>query len=322
MNDAIVTRNIVKRYGRGCALDGFSLSVPLRSVMGLVGRNGAGKTTWMMTVAGFVMPTSGEIDILGQGPFDASRHSGRVSILPQDSELPLEARAQDLLVTYARLQGLSAAEARKSAASLLGALNLADRAKSTIRSLSHGMRKRVMIAQAFIGRPEVVMLDEPLSGLDPVEMDRMRSFILSRRGRQTVIISSHHLDDIEKLCTHVAFISSGRLERVSALSSLTSESGRIVYSLKRAPADIAALEALLPGASASWDVSRSALAVEFDASVPPEDANAALVPHLTGCGLVGITPGRTLEQVYLRDFGGGPPGSAAAHAAPARRTSP
>ena len=305
MNDAIVTRGLVKRYGRGNALDGFSLSVPARSVMGLVGRNGAGKTTWMMTVAGFVMPTAGEIDILGQGPFDASRHSGRISILPQDSELPLEARAEDLLISYARLQGLSAAEAKKSASSLLAALNLADRAKSTIRSLSHGMRKRVMIAQAFIGNPEVIMLDEPLSGLDPVEMNRMRSFILSRRGKQTIIISSHHLDDVQKLCTHVAFISSGKLENVSTLAALTSESGRIVYNLKSQPADLAKIEGALPGVSLSWNADTSALTAEFDSSTPPEEANKALVPALLECGLVSITTGRTLEQAYLQGKGYG-----------------
>ncbi len=305
MNDAIVTRGLVKRYGRGNALDGFSLSVPARSVMGLVGRNGAGKTTWMMTVAGFVMPTAGEIDILGQGPFDASRHSGRISILPQDSELPLEARAEDLLISYARLQGLSAAEAKKSASSLLAALNLADRAKSTIRSLSHGMRKRVMIAQAFIGNPEVIMLDEPLSGLDPVEMNRMRSFILSRRGKQTIIISSHHLDDVQKLCTHVAFISSGKLENVSTLAALTSESGRIVYNLKSQPADLAKIEGALPGVSLSWNADTAALTAEFDSSTPPEEANKALVPALLECGLVSITTGRTLEQAYLQGKGYG-----------------
>ena len=303
MNDAIVTRSLVKRYGRGSALDGFSLAVPSRSVMGLVGRNGAGKTTWMMAVAGFVMPDSGKIDILGQGPFDASRHSGRISILPQDSELPLEARAEDLLVGYARLQGLSAAAAGKSATGLLKALNLGDRAKSTIRSLSHGMRKRVMIAQAFIGNPEVVMLDEPLSGLDPVEMDRMRAFILSRRGKQTIVVSSHHLDDIQKLCTHVAFIAAGRLERVSALEAITSKSGRVVYTLKSRPGDIDSIAALVPGAVLSWNLEASTLTAEFDSSIPPEEANAAFVPALLKCGIVGIVPGRTLEQAYLQGFG-------------------
>jgi len=300
MNEAIVTRNLVKRYGRHRALDGFTLAVPSYSITGLVGRNGAGKTTWMMTVAGFVMPTSGEVSLLSSGPFDASRHSGRFSILPQDSELPPTACPRELLVRYARLQGLPADKAEKSADSLLKVFNLADKAARPVRSLSHGMRKRVMVAQAFIGSPEVVMLDEPLSGLDPVEADRMRSFILSYRGKSTVVISSHQLDDIQKLCTHVAFVDAGKVERIVSLSSITSESGRVVYTLRRAPSDMPALEALMEGLSLAWSERDSALTAEFDSSVAPDVLNSLLLPRLIPCGIVSVVSGRTLEQAYLR----------------------
>lgn len=299
MNDALVTRNLVKRYGRSRALDGFTLSVPSRAVLGLVGCNGAGKTTWMMTVAGFVMPTSGEINILGRGRFNAHVHSGRLAILPQDSELPLEEKARDLLVRYARLQGLAASAAGRAADGLLAAFNLADKAKAPIRSLSHGMRKRMMVAQAFLGDPEIVLLDEPLSGLDPVEQDRMRAFFLSRRGQTTMVISSHQLTDIEKLCTHVAFVSSGRVTGVEALAKLTSDSGRIVYRLRNRPADLAALEAELAGGRCAWDDAAHELTVDFDDARTPEGVNAALVPRLLPLGLVAITAGRTLEQAYL-----------------------
>ena len=166
---AIVTRDLVKKYGRRRALDGFTLSVPHGSILGLVGPNGAGKTTWMMVVAGFIRANAGEIDVLGKGTFDARIHAGRLAILPQDSELPLESRPRDLLFRFGRLQGLGAAAARKSASDVLEAVNLSDRADATIRSLSHGMRKRVMLAQCFVGNPEVVLLDEPLNGLDPAE---------------------------------------------------------------------------------------------------------------------------------------------------------
>lgn len=300
MNEALVTRNLVKRYGRNRALDGFTLSVPVRSVLGLVGCNGAGKTTWMMTVAGFVQPTSGEINILGKGRFDAQVHSGRLSILPQDSELPLEERARDLLVRYARLQGLSAPAARAAADELLAAFNLAGKANSPIRSLSHGMRKRVMVAQAFIGNPEIVLLDEPLSGLDPVEQDRMRAFFLARRGHTTMVVSSHQLTDIEKLCTHVAFVSAGRVTGVETLAKLTSDSGRLVYRLRSRPADLAALETELAGGRCSWNETTLELTVDFDDVRTPEGVNAALVPRLLPSGLVSITAGRTLEQAYLR----------------------
>ena len=218
---ALETRNLVKRYGRRRVLDGFTLAVPRGAVLGLVGANGAGKTTWMMTVAGLLRPASGTIDILGGGPFDAAVHAGRLALLPQDSELPLEATPMGLFYRFGRLQGLSADAARHSAAEVLKAVNLADRAKSSIRSLSHGMRTRVRVAQCFLGNPELVLLDEPLNGLDPLEADRLRRFLRSRAGNQTIVISSHNLHDVEQLCTHVAFVENGRVTRMDTLSELT-----------------------------------------------------------------------------------------------------
>lgn len=297
--DAVVARNLVKKYGRGYALNGFSLSVPVGSTMGLVGRNGAGKTTLMMIMAGFVLPSSGSIDILRCGAFNAARHGGRLSILPQDSELPLEARARELLVRYARLQGLQPAAAKKSADELVAAFNLEAHADKRIRALSHGMRKRIMVAQAFIGDPEIVLLDEPLSGLDPVEAFRMRDFIRARRARQTVVISSHNLDDIEKLCTHVAFIDGGKLERVDLLSAITSGSGRIVYTLKRRPDDLTALERLERSLSLSWDGDSGVLTAVFSEDVPPETVNAKLLPELLAFGVVSVVSGRSLAEAYL-----------------------
>ena len=294
MNEAIVTRNLVKRYGAGRALDGFTLAVPLGATLGLVGRNGAGKTTWMMTVAGLVRPDAGDVNVLGRGPFDADCHSGRLSILPQDSELPLEACPRELLVRYARLQGLSSAAAAKAADELLAAFNLADKARSAIRSLSHGMRKRVTVAQAFIGEPQIVLLDEPLSGLDPEEANRMRTFFRARRGRTTLVVSSHQLDDIEKLCTHVAFVEQGRVERMETLAALTAAAGRIVYGLARTPENVRA-----EGLSLDWNAERGELSAEYDAARSVEDVNAELLPRLLPFGVRSVTSGRSLEEVYL-----------------------
>ncbi len=297
MNEPIITRGLSKRYGRNQVLDGFTLAVPSGSITGLIGRNGAGKTTWMMSVAGFVIPDAGEVSILGSGPFDARLHGGRFTILPQDSDLPLEGRVRPLLVNYARLQGLSAKDAGDSADRLIRALNLADKANSTIRSLSHGMRKRVMIAQAFLGNPEVVLLDEPISGLDPVEADRLRSFILSLRGKTTIVISSHQLDDIEKLCTHVAFVSDGKVERMENIRSITSETGRISYELKSVPLDFAALESLCPGITLESE--DNLLVATFPETLSVASVNAALLPRLVSYGVIAVTPGRSLEQAYI-----------------------
>lgn len=301
MNAAVATRDLVKRYGRRCALDGFSLEIPRGSVTGLVGPNGAGKTTWMMAVAGFLKTDSGTVDVLGQGPFDAAVHSGRVAILPQDSEMPPEACPRALLVAYARLQGLSAPAARRSADEVLAAVNLLDRAESPIRTLSHGMRRRVAVAQCFLGAPELVLLDEPLNGLDPVEADRLRRYFLSHRGRRTLVVSSHNLNDVETLSTHVAFIAKGRVTRFAETKTLTRDSGRVVYGLSREPSDRAALEAALPGASFVWSAA-GALECAFDAETPVADVNRRLLPVLLAQGdVLSVTPGQSLEQVYLKE---------------------
>lgn len=301
IGSAIVTRNIVKKRGRCRALDGLTLSVPRGSILGLVGENGAGKTTWMMTVAGFLSPDSGEIDILGGGPFDAERHSGRIAILPQDSELPLEMSPYDALYRFGRLQGLSAHAARRSAQGALAAVNLSDRAKAPVRTLSHGMRKRAMVAQCFIGNPDIVLLDEPLNGLDPVEADRLRRFILAQKGRRTVVVSSHNLEDVERLCTHVALIGRGRLTRMDTLASITHGTDRVAYALASRPADIDALVTAVPGGSLEWRDDGNILICSlgsFGGGVA--EVNRVLLPAiLAQTDVLSVTPGQSLEEAFL-----------------------
>jgi len=298
---ALSTRDLVKRYGRRRALDGFTLAVPRGAVMGLVGANGAGKTTWMMAVAGFLRISSGSIDLLGRGPFDAATHSGRFAILPQDSALPLEAHPEALLYRYARMQGLSSDAARRSTGEMLAAVNLSDRARSSIRSLSHGMRMRVRLAQCFIGSPEVVLLDEPLNGLDPVEADRVRRFLRERRGRQTIVISSHNLHDIETLCSHVAFVEKGRVARTSTLEAITRASNRVTYTLAAEPSDMAALSAVVPGATFAWTAETHDLVCTFEAADGDVAAiNRKLLPALLAqTDVLAVSSGLSLEQAYL-----------------------
>ena len=209
---AIESRNLVKCYGKRRALDGFSLAIPRGCVLGLVGPNGAGKTTWMMSVARLVRYESGSIAF-----------TGTLGLLPQDSELPLEMSARSLLIGLAGLQGMTSPDAKAAAASVLAKVNLLDRADASVRSLSHGMRKRVMTAQCFLGDPDLVLLDEPMTGLDPVEAERLRKVILERKDRKTTVISSHNLLDLERLCTHIAFVDKGRVRRFGSLAELTAD---------------------------------------------------------------------------------------------------
>ena len=301
IGSAIVTRDLVKRRGKHRALDGLTLSVPRGSILGLVGENGAGKTTWMMTVAGFLRPDAGEINLLGLGPFDAERHAGRISILPQDSELPLESTPMGALYRFGRLQGLSSESARKSAHDALTAVNLLDRANATVRTLSHGMRKRAMVAQCFVGNPEIVLLDEPLNGLDPVEADRLRRFIASQRGRRTVVVSSHNLEDVERLCTHVAVIGRGRLARMDTVAAITHGTDRIVYTLLSEPKDMAALSSAVPGAAFEWRDSGKTLVCSFGQKTGGvAEVNRVLLPALlTQTDVISVMPGQSLEEAFL-----------------------
>ena len=221
---AVSSRGLVKRYGKRRALDGFTIDVPEGCVMGLVGPNGAGKTTWMMAVAGLVRTESGTIGLFGSSrPFAAALHSGRLAILPQDSELPLESTPEGFLRGLARLQGLDADATKASVREVLDAVNLTDRARASIRSLSHGMRKRLMAAQCFLGEPKLILLDEPMNGLDPEEAVRFRNLILSRREGCTVVVSSHNLADLEKFCTHITFVRDGKVLKTAALKDLTAD---------------------------------------------------------------------------------------------------
>ncbi len=305
MDIAIDTRDLVKCYGARRALDGLTLSVPRYSLLGLIGPNGAGKTTWMMSVAGFLRLNSGSIDLLGEGPFDTRAHRGRLSILPQDSDLPLESRPLELLTHYGLLQGLTRREAARSAAEILDDVHLGDRVNAPIRSLSHGMRKRVMIAQCFLGHPEVILLDEPLSGLDPREVSHMRDLIRRRRGRQTVVISSHNLHDIEQVCDHVAFVEKGRAVRVAPLAEVTGAASLLVYHLTCAPLDLGALAAAAPQTTLSLSSDGLQLTCSYHPrDLSPDAVNRLLLPALLDqpCGLLSVSQGSSLESAYLKSL--------------------
>lgn len=303
MHPALKTENLVKCYGSRRALDGLTLAVPRQSITGLVGANGAGKTTLMLSVAGYLRPTSGTIDVLGNGPFDADIHGGRVAILPQDSELPLSSRAYELLVHYGRLQGLKTHVAQREARAMLEAVHLGDRLDSPMRTLSHGMRKRVMMAQCFIGYPELVLLDEPLSGLDPIEVAHMRAFIAARRRKQAIVISSHNLHDIEQLCDQVAFVEKGKLVRFASLEELTGRSSVLVYQLSRPVADLSVLYVGVPD---DFEIQINSEKAQLICRYPAARYQADTVNHLLlprvmeQTGVVTVAQGYSLESEYLR----------------------
>lgn len=300
---ALEAAGLVKTYGRRRALDGLNLEIPAGCIFGLVGANGAGKTTLMSVCVGLLRPNAGRLSLLGDGPFHPARHAGRVSLLPQDSRLPLHARVAELLRCYGRLQGVPADEIDPQVERLLAWVNLADRAHAPIRTLSHGMVRRVTIAQAFLGDPELVLLDEPLSGLDPREVVRIRDLLLQRRGRQTIVISSHALDEIERLCDQVAFIDHGRRIKQDTLRALTRRHTDITYRLAPAPAPLPLerLQQALPAATWQPSPDGRALTVSAAGDIDLATVNATVLPILlaAGVGVEEIRRGSGLEHAYL-----------------------
>lgn len=300
---ALQIRGLRKRYGRRQALDGLDLDVPRGSLFGLVGSNGAGKTTMMNCCAGLLHTDGGDIDLLGRGAPDPVRHRGLCSILPQDARLPLHARVGELMMYYGALLGIRNKDLEAQVGQLLEWVNLSDRRDAAVRTLSHGMMRRLTVAQAFIGQPQLVFLDEPMSGLDPREVNRMRRLLVERPPGQTIVISSHILGELEAICDHVAFIEKGRLVKQGPLAAMMRHHHRLVYRLRASALPMDRLRAAVPGAAWTVDEPGSTLELTFDdASLDPVEVNGAVLRILLddGVGVVEVVRGSDLEREFLQ----------------------
>lgn len=303
MTPALRFEGVTKRFGKRRALDTCDWTVPAGTLYGLIGHNGAGKTTAMAVAVGLLHTQAGRVDLLGEGPFDAARHGGRVALLPQDAQLPGDSHALDVLQFYARLQGLTRIAARDQAVALIEQVHLSNRAETPLRALSHGMRKRVMIAQCFLGEPELILLDEPLSGLDPYEVAHMRAFLKAKRSEVTLVISSHNLHELELLCDYVGFMTNGRCTREGTLDAIMGRRQTIIYSVDEDPTP--ALTSLIEQENECtfhYDASTRTLTCHYPAArYTPAAWNALLLPHLlqADIGITAIQDGQRLEDAYL-----------------------
>lgn len=296
--------NVDKRYGGLTALDKITFGIPAGAICGLVGPNGSGKTTTMGVLSGILRHQSGTVNLLGEGPFCARKHAGRVSLMPQDSTPSPHFSLRSLLTHLARLQGLSEPNARKQAEQRLEEVRLSDRGDARYGELSHGMRRRFSIAQALLGSPELIMLDEPTSGLDPELVVRIREVIASARGRATLLVSSHVLSELETLCDYVVFVDKGRCVREGTLKEVTAATNTVRYTLARdqdfTPQARSQVELALQGSSLRW--SPPVLTVHAPRSQSVEEVNRLCIPALfsAGLGLQSVEAGDSLEETYLR----------------------
>jgi len=210
---------LVKRYGDVLALDGCSLNVPSGHPVGLPGPNGAGRTTVMRTLFGLVVPDAGTVRRRGR-PVDA-RSQQRFGYMPEERGLYPAMRVAEQIAYFGRLGGLSASEAAAAARRWMERLGLTGREDSRVDRLSHGNQQRVQLAVALVHDPDLLVLDEPFAGLDPIAVDALAALLheLCEAGT-TVLFSSHQLDLVEHLCEDVVILNKGRVVLAGRLSDL------------------------------------------------------------------------------------------------------
>jgi ABC-2 type transport system ATP-binding protein len=210
MGQVLRASGITQRFGERVVLDGVDLDVPAGSVIGLLGPNGAGKTTLMRILFGVLAPDSGTVEWNGRPATDADRRSW--GYMPQERGLYRDMRVLDLLVWIARLHGLDRKAGETRSLRLLEQLDLDARANDKISNLSGGMAQRIQLAAAMVHGPELLVLDEPFAGLDPVAVSFLSDVIREHtRAGRNLLFSSHQLDLVEDLCETITLINRGRV---------------------------------------------------------------------------------------------------------------
>ncbi|KZK68812.1 ABC transporter ATP-binding protein [Shewanella baltica] len=216
----IQCQGLSQLYGSKKALNDVNFSLEAGAPIALVGPNGAGKTTLFSLLCGYLSPSAGTITLLGEAP-NSPKLLGKIAALPQDAVLDPNLTIVSQLSFFARLQGMGVEQARQEAIRVLTLVDLADVAEQKPPSLSHGMSKRVSIAQALIGSPELVLLDEPTAGLDPANAKKVRELVKALSPTTTFMISSHNLDELEKLCDQVLYLDKGQLSQAVSMHAST-----------------------------------------------------------------------------------------------------
>ena len=306
---AVECRNLTKRYGEVLALNGLDLSVPAGSVFGFLGPNGAGKTTTLRILTSMARASGGEAWIAGMRAGDGTANRrGVIGYLDQDPRFYGWMRGRELLELVARLHGLRRAELRSRVDECLELVGLTDAARRRIGGYSGGMRQRLGLAQAILSRPPVLLLDEPASSLDPEGRRDILHVIRSLSAGATVLLSTHILADVERVCDRVAIIDRGRLVIESPIDDLLERFAQPVYWIELDPGSDAALDHLAARVSAEpWASSVERVGGGIRVGVTDADAGRRdLLRILTQRALPVTVFERqrpTLEDVFLRLVG-------------------
>lgn len=305
----IEVKHLTKKYGSGVAVSDLSFKVESGKIYGFLGPNGAGKSTTMNIIAGCLAPTEGQVLIGGydicEEPDEAKRLIG---YLPEQPPLYPDMTPEEYLTFVGRAKGLRGADLHEEIEYVMDATCIGGMRSRLIKNLSKGYKQRVGIAQAMLGSPEIIILDEPTVGLDPRQIIYIRSLIKKLGERHTVILSSHILSEISAVCDYVMIISHGKLVASSPIDDLGSALGEEKATEITVRASVTELSALLEniGAVDGYEIDPTDEEGVLNARLTTEDEGALreqLFSALAGAGMTvyRIQPvTRTLEEMFLR----------------------
>jgi len=218
----IAAEGLTKYYGDKCAISDLSFEIQRGEIVGILGLNGAGKTTALRILSCLLLPSAGRVTVGGMDIYESPHEIRKqVGFLPEEPPLYRDMTVESYLVFAAELRGLKRGDARSRVEAAMELTQTKDVRQELIANLSHGYRKRVGIAQSIVHRPPVLILDEPISGLDPVQIVEMREMILALKGSHTILVSSHILPEISQTCDRILVIQQGRLVATGTEEELT-----------------------------------------------------------------------------------------------------
>jgi ABC-2 type transport system ATP-binding protein len=283
------------------ALDALSFEIPAGTVFGLLGPNGAGKSTTLKLLLNLIWPTAGRAQVLGHPP-GALAARQRLGFLPENPTFYDHLTAEEIVMYFARLFGRTAGSARRRSGEMLDLVGVGADRRRPLRQFSKGMLQRVGLAQALVNDPELVILDEPMSGLDPVGRRDVRNLILRLRDQgRTVVFSSHVLSDAELLCSRVGILAHGRMVTSGSVTDLTagaSAQGARGWEIVMSGLSLSVVERVRRRMARVTKIADGRYSLELQAGDRPE----ALIAELASTGACLISAARanaSLEDVFL-----------------------